>query len=176
MDYSLQDIQPLKFPGIDDEGATVIFDAQGSEHIFHINSQNVKIKGITFKNAHSDVVSTGFNSADSGLCLDINDNHFSAEDCIFINNTAPNLRGGAIHVEQYLHDINITNCNFENNTADVGGCIRSEQRSYDIQLKDCNFTNNKATTHGGVACLFGNGTTIDNCTFKDNVAPSSGAE
>ena len=74
-----------------DEDATVIFDAQGSQHIFHINSPNVKIKGITFKNAHSNVVSTGFNSEDAGLCLDINDNHVAVEDCIFLNNTAPRL-------------------------------------------------------------------------------------
>lgn len=164
--------------------AKVIFDGNHAHRLFTINHNNVKIEGITF--IHGNTTNT-----DGGVCISI---HGHAHDilidkCNFTNNGNPSgTYGGAIRVTYdyeydwwsgytyyYAHDINITNCYFENNTANVGGSIRSEQGTYSISVINCTGVNNKATTHGGFACLFSDDTTIDNCTLKYNSAPSSGA-
>jgi hypothetical protein len=115
----------------------------------------------------------------SGVCVSIDTNHVSIENCNFTNNGNNLIWGGAIHVQQNRHDINITNSYFENNSAEVGGCIRSENGAYDINFANTTFIGNKATAHGGVGCLFGNQnnkiSSFDNCYFENNTAPSSGA-
>ena len=151
-----------------EEGAKVIFDGQNRYTIMEINSPNVHIQGITFINAKP-------TENASGVCVDIHHNHISIDNCNFTNNGNNIIWGGAVHVDRYLHDINITNSYFENNIADVGGAIRSELDSYDINIINTTFIGNKAITHGGVACLFGEYSLIDNCYFENNTAPSSGA-
>ena len=166
------------------QGAKVIFDGNHAHRLLTIDHPNVKIEGITFINGNT-------STNDGGVCISIGGraHDIVIDKCNFTNNGNPSgTYGGAIRVnyevEQhiflpdtyyYAHDINITNCYFENNTANVGGSIRSEQGTYSISVINCTGVNNKATTHGGFACLFSDDTTIDNCTLKYNSAPSSGA-
>ncbi|SFL83241.1 Right handed beta helix region, partial [Methanobrevibacter olleyae] len=155
-----------------DDGANVTFDGQGNYDLLHINSENVHIQNLNFINANNpSLYRTG------GVCLDINKGHFSADNCYFANNgdsILDHLWGGAIHVNNNLQDINITNSFFENNTAQVGGVIRAENGANNINIINCTFKNNYASTHGGVACLFGNNILFENCLFENNSAPSSG--
>ena len=151
-----------------EEGAEVVFDGQNTYTLWNILSNNVHIEGIQFVNAKP-------RGNYSGVCLSIDADHFSAENCNFTNNGNKYPWGGAIHVTTTSNDLNFTNCYFENNTANVGGVIRAEKRAHDIYFKDCTFINNEAASHGGVACLFGHYVGFDNCYFENNSAPSSGA-
>ena len=160
-----------------EEGANVIFNAENSTNIFDVRSNNVHIQGITFANGSG-----------SGGGIDIIQNvasHVSIDNCTFLNcgahtTTLQNgVLGGAIHVgstwgNNNNFDINITNCNFEGNLAQVGGCIRTETGTHDVLVKDCNFTNNTATKHGGVTCFYGYGVTVENCMVVNNTASSDG--
>ncbi|WP_296870009.1 right-handed parallel beta-helix repeat-containing protein, partial [uncultured Methanobrevibacter sp.] len=155
----------------ENEGKATL-DGLGRNKLLHISAPNVHIRGINFFNAHPTTNS-------SGVCVSIDNNHVSIENCNFTNNGNNLIWGGAIHVQQNRHDINITNSYFENNSAEVGGCIRSELGAYDINFANTTFIGNKATAHGGVGCLFGNQnnkiSSFDNCYFENNTAPSSGA-
>ena len=155
----------------ENEGKATL-DGLGQNKLLHISAPNVHIRGINFVNAHPTVNS-------SGVCVSIDTNHVSIENCNFTNNGNNLIWGGAIHVQGNRHDINITNSYFENNSAEVGGCIRSENGAYDINFVNTTFIGNKATAHGGVGCLFGNQnnkiSSFDNCYFENNTAPSSGA-
>ena len=152
----------------------VTLDGNHNHRLLTISSPNVMIEGINFINANT-------TSNNGGVCISIgeNANHISINKCNFTNNGRSGTYGGAIRVNgnnyARTHDINVTNCYFENNTADVGGGIRSEQGTYGIHVVNCTAVHNHGTTHGGFACLFGDDTVLENCTFEDNYAPSSGA-
>ena len=88
----------------------------------------------------------------------------SAVDCIFINNSAGG-NGGAIYVTDA---INITNCSFKENHANIGGAIYTYQG---VNVINCNFTGNTATNDAG-AIYNGNAT---GCVFINNSAESGGA-
>ncbi|WP_298536887.1 NEW3 domain-containing protein [uncultured Methanobrevibacter sp.] len=154
----------------------VTLDGLHIHRLLTINTPNVMIEGINFINANA-----SSNSNNGGVCISIGAeaNHISIDKCNFTNNGKSGTYGGAIRVNgnnyARTHDINVTNCYFENNTADVGGGIRSEQGTYGIHVVNCTAVHNYGAIHGGFACLFGDDTTIENCTFEDNYAPSSGA-
>lgn len=138
---------------------------------FSVRSSNVHIQGINFINANTS------SEDDGGVCISITNgaDHITIDHCNFTNNGRDSTYGGAIRVNGGSQDINLTNCYFENNTASVGGGIRSEQGTSSIHLVNCTAVHNYGSVHGGFACLFGSDTALENCTFEDNYAPSSGA-
>ena len=159
------------------EGAKVIFDGNHAHRLFSLthtynapSQQSIKIEGITFINANT-------TTSNGGVCIHVgnNVNHVTIDKCNFTDNGNKGTYGGAIRVEGNSHDINVTNCYFENNVADVGGGIRSEENTYGIHIVNCTAINNYGDIHGGFACLFGSDTVLENCYFEDNYAPSSGA-
>ena len=157
------------------QGAEVIFDGNHQHRLLTISHENVRIEGITFINGN---VTQG-NDGGVAIHINANENHIAIDNCKFINNGKTGLFAGAIRVmgsnNARTHDINVTNCYFENNTADVGGGIRSEPGTYGIHIINCTAVNNYGGTHGGFGCLFGDDTVIENCKFENNSAPSSGA-
>ena len=160
----------------------VTLDGLHTNRLLTINSPNVMIEGINFVNANASDY-----SSDGGVCISIGGqaHDVSINNCNFTNNGKNGTYGGAIRINyemviwgllyNYAHNINITNCYFENNTADVGGGIRSEQGTYGIHVVNCTAVHNYGAIHGGFACLFGDDTVLENCSFEDNYAPSSGA-
>ena len=82
--------------------------------------------------------------------------------CIFTYNRAVNGFGGAIYNSANL---NLTNCDFIDNTASYGGAIYNILGSVD--LTTCDFTNNTATTNGS-AIWNSASVTLTNCTFTNN--------
>ena len=153
------------------DGETVTFDGQNRYTLFSVRSSNVHIQGINFINANTS------SEDDGGVCISITNgaDHITIDHCNFTNNGRDSTYGGAIRVNGGSQDINLTNCYFENNTASVGGGIRSEQGTSSIHLVNCTAVHNYGSVHGGFACLFGSDTALENCTFEDNYAPSSGA-
>lgn len=150
----------------------VVLNANRAPNIFTINSRNVHITGLTFKNAYvlgDD--STGF----AGVAIRINSGDVSIDNCSFIDNEAKNVWGGALYIKSSVSNVNITNSLFINNSADVGGILRAESDSWNINIINNTFINNTATSHGGVSCVFSTHVTFAGCTFINNSAPSSGA-
>ena len=86
----------------ENEGKATL-DGLGQNKLLHISAPNVHIRGINFVNAHPTANS-------SGVCVSIDNNHVSIENCNFTNNGNNIIWGGAIHVQQDRHDINITGC------------------------------------------------------------------
>ena len=104
--------------------------------------------------------------------------HLFIYNTTFKSNQAKSL-GGAI---DSTIPTNISNCRFENNTANWGGAISYDYN--DINIYASNFTSNQAITmdlqgftsvgNGGAIYVVGTSATISNCTFKSNNATSSG--
>lgn len=91
-------------------------------------------------------------------------------DCLFENNTA-DYKGGAICCEDYFNGNNIANSNFTNNIADEGGAISIKGSIYQSKLRNLNFQNNQAD-YGGAIYLTGilEEVTLDNINFTNNTA------
>lgn len=92
--------------------------------------------------------------------------------CVFENNTADN-KGGAIYCEDYFNNNNIANSNFTNNTADNGGAINIKGSIYQAKMINLNFQNNRAD-YGGAIYLTNilEEVTLDNINFTNNTAES----
>ncbi len=119
---------------IDGNGNTI--DAKGKCGIFLINSPNVVLKNIIFKNGIQQTGGAIFasNSAD----------YLSVENCTFINNTANKTDGGAIYSESYYFG-SVVNSTFINNTAvEDGAAIFTYSFYVDAVVDKCLFINNSA--------------------------------
>jgi predicted outer membrane repeat protein len=92
-------------------------------------------------------------------------------DCIFNNNSAQ-LDGGAI----YLHrsDMIIQNCQFYNNTAGTGGGAIVTDREVKITLRNNTFINNSTGWRGGAITLYASNAVIDHNIFIENYSQERG--
>lgn len=86
------------------------------------------------------------------------------QNCTFINNTANN--GGSIYSAG-----NVTNSKFINNSADYGGAIVNKES---INISNCDFAANSANVMGG-ALFIGEELLIVNSRFIENLADYGGA-
>ena len=120
---------------------------------------------------------------------------FKIDNCIFINNSAPN-GGGIVFYNKFI-DVNITNSFFKNNTASQnGGAIGIEAKnclrtlienctiidssafdgaaiyinSVDTMMRNCSFVNNSASHWGGAIYSNATDSTVDSCSFSNNSA------
>lgn len=98
--------------------------------------------------------------------------YFSASNCvIFYSNFTYNeatSNGGAVMFSG--SNCNLTYCNFINNIANEGGAVKfNAENGY---MGFCNYTNNSATQDGGALCSNAIGSTVQNCTFTNNTAPT----
>ena len=98
----------------------------------------------------------------------------SMDNCTFNNNGENVFQGGAIEDDGVL---DITTCNFVNNTARIGGAIGGDHSeiTYNSTLNvyNSNFTQNNAL-YGGVIYTGGSNGILDNCNFFDNHATFAG--
>lgn len=101
--------------------------------------------------------------------------NFKIENCIFVNGYCPAGGGGAMFIRG--HNIEIINCDFENNEALSGGAIYTyyERTLYknagdNLKIINCTFHNNLAYNAGGAVGAYGNNSQIINCVFESNRA------
>ena len=139
-----------------------------------LEETKITITGCSFTN----------NVAQSGVAFGIQ----TEEKCIISNCS---FTGNACHLNEsgsggamtlwFCPDVEITGCNFTNNTAEwAGGAIDSY--GSDPVITNCTFTNNQANGSlsgsyagfGGAIMSRFDEMTIDNCTFTGNYALSSG--
>lgn len=141
---------------IDGNGHTI--DALAQIGIFIVNSKNITLKNINFKNS---------NTKEGGLLINENSS-LNLINCSFENNIAET--GGAISNDGIL---NIDNCNFENNISknDFGGAINNKG---ELILRKSNFNNNFSKSAGG-AINNHNHADLEECSFKSNISKKGGA-
>jgi len=70
--------------------------------------------------------------------------------------------GGAVLIE---NSGNVTNCRFEDNSAEFGGAVSSDRT---VNIADCNFTANRASVEGGA--FYTGSCNIENSNFTNNIA------
>jgi len=168
---------------IDGQGHTI--DANNYCNIFDIDSSNVVLKNIIFKNGYS-----GYGGAICGYYSNIELNNCTFENCYASD------YGGAVYLSSYTK---IINCKFNNNDAsDYGGAVYLSGSynsiigssfssnaaynggavylsSYDNSITTSSFSSNNATYRGGAVYLSSSGNTFDKCKFNSNKANYGGA-
>ena len=115
---------------------------------------NFNIENCTFKNNIALRNYYGsFLEGGGAIYLKAGYGNYTIKDSIFINNTAPNCSGGAIYSYLQLSQetiINISNCSFINNSANIGGAILFFNRNTVTTIDYCKFINNSANDAGAV--------------------------
>ena len=91
------------------------------------------------------------------------------DNCTFVDNLADD--GGAFYFWSGSATITVTDSDFINNAAAYGGAIENEGDS-DLIVDNCTFVENYATTSGGAIISAAN-TSVSNSVFENNEAPSS---
>ena len=145
---------------IDGNGSTI--DAKGGARIFNINSINVILKNITFKNGKTKY---------GGAIYWSDGDYGSVSDCSFVNNTAAN-EGGAIYL--FSSDYcNVSGCSFEDNSAAGDGGAIYRYSGYYGSVSGCSFVNSSAAEKGGAIYLgISVGVNVSGCSFVNNSANS----
>ena len=192
-DFTLKDIETTLFPnGIDINTTDLVIDGNGhfinankKTRIFNIFNGNVIFKNITFKNAFSDKGGAILNnwgnlefvnckfennsSKSQGGAIALLGGNLKLKKCDFIANRADNA-GGAIIANE---NVEIQECNFRKNVADLGGAIYNISN---INLIDSKFDTNHANMDGGAINNYNLGTVnIINTYFVNNSAENGGA-
>ena len=163
--------RPLTING---NGYTI--DAKDVARIFKVESNDVVLKNIIFKNGNtsSHGGAVYFNSDGDVTNCTFTGNQASqyggavyfektgtTTNCTFTGNEATDGYGGAV----WMDSGNVTNCNFAGNNAKYnGGAVFF----YAGEITTCNFTNNQAN-YGGAVYFYGNGH-VTNCNFLGNIA------
>jgi len=105
------------------------------------------------------------------------DTVLTVEDCFFMGNTAGN-NGGAISADGFAADINISDCNFDNNTSNNAGAIYFNVSFGSANITRCGFDQNQSNTNASaVWMILGDDKvspgSVSQCSFQDN---TSGAQ
>ena len=108
------------------------------------------------------------------ICSGVTTSILLVYNCNFTNNfvTSEDIQyyGGAIYINR--GNVNLTGCNFINNSAIDGGAIYNQEGN--VSLTSCNFTNNKATNRGGAIYNNDIGSVFNiianSCVFSGNFA------
>ena len=129
-------------------------DAQGYSGIFHIQSSDVTLIGINFKNGNGK-----YHLLNNGGAI-----YWDAKDS----------------QNQPIRNCTVIGCTFTGNTADNGGALYWEShdnpdpRFRNCNVFDCTFTGNTAKQNGIIFLMNVNGV-VDNCTFIDNNVNEGGS-
>ena len=99
-------------------------------------------------------------------------NYLNIKNCTFEDNHAE-MDGGAINLYGSAN-CTVSDCNFVNNTADDGGAFDADGLMNNT-VSNCNFTNNKAGYNGGAIFWISANGSVSNCNFTDNEAENGGA-
>lgn len=173
-----QDSSNTIINGIGDNLKFIYYETLEIENITFNNIQFVSDKSYTlltasnvnFYNATAYITDNSGTSCGGAIyCLSEN-NDAVLNNCSFYNNYA--LYGGAVFANGGF--LNITNCNFINNTGKYyGGALY--QLYGNLSLTGSTFNENKANEGGAVFIFSKDGFSILNNTFTNNIANSSGS-
>ncbi len=138
--------------------ANCIIDLQGLGMAFDLTQPEGRatLRGLTIKNADQAIAAVRLLGGESTL-----------EDCVFRLNAVTAVQSSGV--------LNLTDCEFQSNTASFsGGAISSFGR---ILAKTCNFGGNTAGARGGAISLYSapGGSRMDRCVFRNNNAASGAA-
>ena len=153
-------------------GNNFIISGNNSARIFNIHAANVILSDIAFVDGYANFKSSNYENCGAAIV--------SAADNLTITNC--NFNGGyaggygsAILIGNRLtsSNVNIIDCTFEDNCADVKGAIYVNSGN-NVNIVNSNFINNTALQDGGAIYTAGNNVTIDNCIFVRNAAVNDG--
>ena len=112
------------------------------------------------------------NNTGSGSAINIKSGDVNINHCIFTKNNGSNY--GAIDTSQGADGLTIKNSEFYNNTASVdAGAICFASKANNMLGYNLTFEGNSAT-NGGACRISGFNNTIENSTFKNNIASNMG--
>lgn len=139
------------------DGDNHFIDANHKARIFNVINGNVIFKNIIFKNAF----------ASKGAAILNNWGNIEFINCKFLDN-ASNIQGGA--VTALSGNLKMNKCDFINNsTGNAGGAIINNAN---LEIEECNFRNNRADLGGAIYNI--SQINIVNCQFDTNVANLDG--
>jgi predicted outer membrane repeat protein len=151
--------------------AETIIDAGSIDRIFQVftngitlspsNPGKLTLENVTLRNGSS---SDGGAIYATGI--------LNLKNVSFLGNTASNF-GGAIYAQDSLNinSVNITDSQFEKNTAGNGGAI---YLNHDATLKDLTITQNTASKDGGGIFNAGSTVTLETSTLTGNISRGDG--
>jgi hypothetical protein len=94
------------------------------------------------------------------------------EDCSITNWPGFGLRFGGGVLVYGISTVRVFDSVFRNNSGDTGGAFAAEGAG---EIRGCLFENNTALSEGGAALLPPDLIALEDCTFRNNTAPLSGA-
>ena len=145
---------------------TLAISGENSTQVFQINrnSRYFSISDLTFTKSTKSAIK-------------VIEGYLSINDCNFIGNNSSSY-GGALYVEENCN-LTLNNCLFSQNKAAYmgGGAIYLGYWTGNVYINNCTFTDNEATvnTNGGGA-VYINGPTVyfEGCTFSGNISAKQG--
>ena len=155
-DFILRETLTIDVDGLLIDGKGITIEARNMDSpMFVIESNNITLKNITFKN--------GYSTKGGGVIHNTNGT-LNLIKCDFYGNKAIKNNGGAIH--NLNGRINIRDCRFESNQSDGrdGGAIYNLDG--ELNIDGCSFKGN--SSYFGGAIYNGKTLNIKNTKFKDN--------
>ena len=143
--------------------ASTFVSSAGGDHIFYAsNVDSATVDGLA--------IVGGYGPVGAGMLCE--DSTLTVSACTFASNDATDLAAGGLTVA--FSDLQVTDCDFEDNTGWEGGALFSLESS--LTVTGSTFTNNQSFGDGGAIAIVGeNLATILGNTFTSNKADSGGA-
>lgn len=153
-------------------GNNFIISGNNSARIFNIHAANVILSDIAFVDGYANFKTSNYE--DCGAAIVSAADNLTITNCNFNGGYAGGY-GSAILIGNRLtsSNVNIIDCTFEDNCADVKGAIYVNSGN-NVNIVNSNFINNTALQDGGAIYTAGNNVTIDNCIFVRNAAVNDG--
>ena len=153
-------------------GNNFIISGNNSARIFNIHAANVILNDIAFVDGYANFKTSNYE--DCGAAIVSAADNLTITNCNFNGGYAGGY-GSAILIGNRLtsSNVNIIDCTFEDNCADVKGAIYVNSGN-NVNIVNSNFINNTALQDGGAIYTAGNNVTIDNCIFVRNAAVNDG--
>jgi predicted outer membrane repeat protein len=139
-----------------DKDVTIIGESQNNTIIDAQGQNSTFFVGYDFTVTIKNLMFSNGNATSSGNGgAIVSSGTLNLSNCTFINNTAE-IHGGAIYTD---HPLNISGCTFTGNTADYSGAIGciSNDCTYTVTVHFSSFVNNTATKTGNTICCYNYG-------------------
>ena len=144
------------------DGDNHIIDANNKARIFSIDSGDITLRNIVFKNAFS---------LEDGGAIKLNGGNLTIENCKFIGNES-NARGSSLFCNINTKTV-ISNTLFINNRSDESGCIHNFNAR--LEIRDSKFYDNEAKRNAStIINLKRARLVIKNTVFKNNTSQNGG--
>ena len=193
----LDENNPIDIAG---EGNVVIDGGSSSESIFVMHGGDATFTNIKFTNANPSYGGAIFMNYGTGRDRTVIEVNVIVDNCTF-DGISSSSRGGAVYAgyvqgvvmienSKFYNinggswggavcacyspdlDVEITNCKFENNSANNGGAAYLQVNT--VMILNSIFNNNSASADSGAFYIYNATATVDNCIITNNKGGSSG--